>query len=313
MRFSITIDLKQKHPVILLKDSLTNCEAEIYSFGALLNKFTVPVNGKPINIIDGYSSVNDAADNIINGFRSAKLSPFTCRMNVGEYSFHERKYKIEKHYILPHAIHGIIFDAAYEVLATHADDTQASVGLRYHYRGTDNGYPFPYEILVNWKLEKDNRLCVKTTVLHHNQEAIFYADGWHPYFTLGTKVNECNLQFSSNTQIEFDETLIPTGKKTEDKRFENGAVLNDTFLDNCFELKGDDAKCVLSNHQLELTIQPDVATYPFLQVYTPPHRNSIAIENLSGTPDCFNNKMGLLELEPEKRYSFKTSYTIKIK
>ena len=313
MRFSITIDSSQKHPVIVLKDSLTNCEAEIYAFGALLNKFIVPVDGKKVNVIEGYSSVDDAVENITDGFKSAKLSPFTCRMNVGEYSFKEKKYKIEKHYIPPHAIHGIIFDAAYEILTTHADDLQAGVGLRYNYRGTDNGYPFPYEILVNWKLEKDNKVCVKTTVFHHNNEAVFYADGWHPYFTLGTSVDVCNLQFDTNIQMEFDETLLPTGKRLEDNRFEKEASMNGIFLDNCFELKKDDAKCVLSNDKLELTIQPDVATYPFLQIYTPPHRNSIAIENLSGAPDCFNNRLGLLELEPEKRYSFKTSYTLKIK
>ena len=53
--------------------------------------------------------------------------------------------------------------------------------------------------------------------------------------------------------------------------------------------------------------------YPYLQMYTPPHRNSIAIENLSGTPDCFNNGMGLMELAPGESARFVTRYKISAK
>jgi galactose mutarotase-like enzyme len=48
-----------------------------------------------------------------------------------------------------------------------------------------------------------------------------------------------------------------------------------------------------TNANFRLTIEPD-KEYPILQIYIPPHRNSIAIENLSGAPDNFNNKMGLV-------------------
>lgn len=312
MRFTIKIDANAKYPVITLTDSVSGCAAEIYAFGALLNKFTIPVNGQTVNTVQGFSSVDDVIENITNGFKSAKLAPFPCRMNLGEYLFQEKKYKIEKHYIPPHAIHGIIYDGVFEVIATHADEQNASVGLKYNYRGTDKGYPFAFELLVNWKLEKDNKLTVKTTVFHHNAHPIPYADGWHPYFTVGSGIDASTLQFSTDTMLEFDETLLPTGKKINDPRFVNGASMNGIFLDNCFELKGEHPFCTLSNDTLQLTIQPDAA-YPYLQIYTPPHRNSIAIENLSGAPDCFNNGIGLTLLQPEKHYSFSTSYTLKTK
>jgi len=45
-------------------------------------------------------------------------------------------------------------------------------------------------------------------------------------------------------------------------------------------------------------------------VYTPPHRKSIAIENLSAAPDVFNNKMGLQVLEPDEQATFATIYQI---
>jgi aldose 1-epimerase len=93
-----------------------------------------------------------------------------------------------------------------------------------------------------------------------------------------------------------------------------GRVLKDIFLDNCFELDHSKQQpyCKLSNSQLELLIEPD-KSYPYLQVYTPPSRDMIAIENLSAAPDAFNNKMGLLSLEPHAVADFSTTYILSAK
>lgn len=61
--------------------------------------------------------------------------------------------------------------------------------------------------------------------------------------------------------------------------------------------------------KVQLEIRPD-KQYPYLQIYTPPHRNSIAIENLSAAPDAFNNKMGLITLQPGENIIFTTTYKI---
>jgi aldose 1-epimerase len=58
-----------------------------------------------------------------------------------------------------------------------------------------------------------------------------------------------------------------------------------------------------------LYFYPD-RSYPYLQVYTPPHRRSIAIENLSAAPDAFNNGIGLISLGPEDSKAFQTRYRI---
>ena len=56
---------------------------------------------------------------------------------------------------------------------------------------------------------------------------------------------------------------------------------------------------------------PD-AGYPYLQIYTPPHRESIAVENLSGAPNCFNNKMGLLLLQSGHSQIFTVRYKVSV-
>ena len=60
---------------------------------------------------------------------------------------------------------------------------------------------------------------------------------------------------------------------------------------------------------VSLKIQPQ-SNYPFLQIYTPPHRKSIALENLSAAPDALNNKMGLTILGKNKSQKFITEYKV---
>ncbi|MCW3086818.1 MAG: Galactose-epimerase [Sediminibacterium sp.] len=315
MAFEVRTDHAGEYPVITLKDVATGCEAEIYAFGGLLNAFRIPVGGVLMNVVEGFSSPADARQNITSGFKSAKLSPFVCRMYQGSYRLGKKNYRIDKFYLGGHAIHGLLYDSIYEVTHSHADDRQACIQLEHQYRGTDQGYPFAYTVNLDWQLTGDaegNTLSVTTTVTLHHPESVPFADGWHPYFTLGGKLDEWTLQFDSDTKLEYDADLLPTGKTLHDERFLQGALLKDIVLDNSFVLKRTQHRapgCQLSNDHVKLTIQPD-ASYPVLQVYIPSHRQSIAIENLSGAPDNFNNKMDLLMLEPERPQTFITRYRI---
>lgn len=310
MRFNVSIKQDQSEPIIVLSDSTTGCTAELYAFGGLLNALTIPVNGKSFNCIDGFNTVEEAKNNITAAFKSAKLSPFVCRLSNGSYDLNEQKYTVKKNYLGAHALHGLIYDAVYTLGNTVASEESAAINLHYHYAKNDPGYPFTFDVSICWELCPFNLLNVTTTISHQNDQPIPFADGWHPYFTLGNSIDECTLQFDSDCQLEFDETLIPTGKKITDDRFLQKHSLAHIFLDNSYEL-APDGKCVFSNKQLQLTVLPD-KHYPILQVYTPEHRNSIAIENLSGAPDNFNNGIGLLMLVPNEVYQFKTSYQIEL-
>ena len=310
MAFNTIVDTTGLFPVITLTDSLSGTQAEIYSFGALLNKFSVKQNGGLVNIIDAFETQKDALQNIKDGYKSAFLSPFTCRMNEGKYAFAQKYYQVEKSFLGNHAIHGLTFDAIFTVEKTESTETSASVQLSYQYNRDDIGYPFRYSIIQVWKLELGNKLTVTSSVQHDNEHPIPYAQGWHPYFKLGETVDNCVFSFSTETHVEFDDTLLPTGKTFVDSRFTEGTLLKDIFLDNCFHLtEAKGATCTLQNDALKLTITPD-ASYPYLQIYTPPHRKSIAIENLSGAPDCFNNGLGLLTLQPNETTTFSTTYTL---
>lgn len=308
MRFKVAINQQQDHPVIHLADTSSGCTAEIFAFGGLLNAFHIPLHGTHFNCIDGFESVKEAEDKITTAFKSAKISPFVCRLQNGQYNYNGQSYTISKNYLGNHALHGLIYDAVYALDNITESEEAAAISMTYQYQKNDPGFPFEYTIRLLWELKPNNSLSVTTSINHQNEGPIPYADGWHPYFTLGGSVDQYQLQFDADTQLEFDTDLIPTGKKIKDKRFLQKHSLENIFLDNSFELIPG-GKCMLNNDQLLLEVVPD-QYYPILQVYTPEHRRSIAIENLSGAPNNFNNGIGLLMLLPNKQYHFKTCYQL---
>lgn len=312
MSFSVSINNKETFPVITLKDEGNNTEAEIYSFGALLNAFTATTKTGRKDIIDGFTSPADAKENITRAFKSAKLSPFVCRMNKGEYIFNNQKNKIQKFYLGEEAIHGLLYNAPFAITNTRNDKTKAFVELSYDYNNSNEGYPFSYSAKVIYTLHENNTLSIKTVVTNTGESDMPLNDGWHPYFQLGETVNDLQVQFNTSTMVEFDSHLVPTGKFSAYEKFETMQPFNDTALDNCFVLKDHlSPACIIKDESsgLQLTIEAS-ESYPYLQVYTPPDRKSIAIENLSSAPDSFNNGIGLIIVKPHEQITFATSYQI---
>ncbi len=299
---------------IVLRDENTGFKATIIpSAGGILNKMEVLHDGRMIDLVDGFKDAADWKANCTNGFKSAKLSPFVCRLYNSTYEWQGKRYLAEKFKLNGHAIHGLIYDADYSVEIAEASAFMAECKLLYRYKGTEPGFPFPFDINIRYRLEGNNRLTVITVVHNRSGQTIPMSDGWHTYFRIGESIDTATLQFNAKKQLEFNELLIPTGQTLRNKKWFKGAPLKDEFLDNSFVLKQDEPlpHCTLSDESvgLELYIYPDEA-YPYLQVYTPPHRKSIALETLSSAPDAFNNRIGLIELGPTDSKYFTTKYRI---
>lgn len=315
MAFSVETKTENGFKKIILKDNITQTSAEVIaSCGAILHAFTVFNNGHFINVIEQYSSAEDFADNVESkGFKSCKLSPFACRLKNASYQFGDKQYTVDKFLMGETAIHGLLYDAIFEVKQQEANDEKASVVLSFAYKGTDAGYPFYYDCNITYTLEKENILRLNTEIINKDKGLLPVQDGWHPYFTFGSKINELQLEFQSMEKVIFDEGLVPSGETISYNEFDSLKKIADIFLDNCFSLNFSECQplCVLrdSVQKLQIEIYPD-KSYPYLQLYTPPHRNSIAIENLSALPDAFNNGIGLITLAPQTKAIFTTTYKI---
>ena len=313
MPFEIIISTSEEQFIITLQDVATNTFAEIYAYGALLNKFCAVQDGETLNVIEGFSCPSEATEKITYFFKSAKLSPFACRVKNAAYTFGTKTHHLSKFSIQEDALHGLLFNAAFSIKEHNYDDTSASVILEYVYENKKEGYPFSYKCEVEYRLTAGNALTITTSVTNLNEQLMPVADGWHPYFNLGDSINDYQLEFQSKEMLEFA-NLIPTGKLIPYQEFGSLKKLGETVFDNCFTLNFAECQplCVLRNplKKVQVELWPS-SSYPYLQIFTPYYRNSIAIENLSAAPDAFNNSMGLKVLEPYETTVFSTTYKIK--
>jgi aldose 1-epimerase len=315
MSFSIRPIKEYQLDLINLTDESSGTSVSLLPrAGALLHAFAIRLkDGSMFNVIDHYQDAADVRKDLSRSFKGPKLSPFPCRIPNGTYELNGQEYQLKRLFADGTAIHGLIYDKPFKLLETSAGENDGSVLLEYTYNRDDAGYPFQYNCQVRYILHGGNDLEVITTVTNIDKTVIPMADGWHPYFKLGGKIDDWTMQFHSAAIVEFDERLVPTGHLVQYEEFNTARPIGDTFLDNCFTLKPGvvSAACELYNpaNGVRVSLFPD-DSYPYLQIYTPPTRDSIAVENLSGAPDCFNNKMGLLLLQPGHSQIFTVRYKV---
>ena len=314
--FSLKNKIENGFDIMVLADEDTGTIVEVIpACGAILHSFAVMHNKKLFNIVDSYASKKEFEHEMeAKGFKSAKLSPYVCRMKEGKYNYGEKNYKVNKFYLGADAIHGLIYDAPFTITSQQADKEMAVLELLYHYQGNDAGYPFIYDCKVVYELKKNNSLSITTTVTNKDKGMIPVCDGWHPYFSFGGSIDDKQLEFQSKEILEFDNSLIPTGKLIPYQEFGSLKKIGTALLDNCFTVNFAECQPLLVFRdpikKLQLEIYPD-KSYPYLQLYTPPHRQNLAIENLSAAPDAFNNGFGLISLPAGEQVSFVTTYQIR--
>ena len=311
---SVKTEQKDGWSIVVLEDEASGIKAEIIPIaGGMLNGLYIRTPDGEVNVVDGYSGYDDFRSTVHDSFRSAKLSPFVCRLNQSLYSWKGKSYKLDQKFVLNgSALHGILYDAPFDVIEKTSNDGICSVTLRYQYDGQFEGYPFPYNCTIRYSLEASGQLTIQTHLSNpvSAEYAIPISDGWHPYFQLGGKVDDAWLEIASDSMLEYDEHLIPTGNYLFNSDFYPGRRIGGVKLDNGFKLKENISPlCTLKTDRVCLEFV-SVKNYPYLQLYIPDHRNCIAIENLSAAPDAFNNGMGLTILEPGQKVDFEVSLRI---
>jgi aldose 1-epimerase len=302
--------------LVRLTDEHTGTEALILpEFGSLLHGFSIPLNGKSVNVIDHYGSRQEASSGIDKTFKSARLSPFVCRIARGQYRFQGKAFDLKHRFSDGSAIHGLLYDKAFTIKEEQETQEMATVAAEFTYRRMDPGYPFVYACEIRYTLMPGSILRIVSTITNQDEMVIPISDGWHPYFTLGGQVDDWIMHFDSTSMVAFDEELIPTGSLIPSDHFTEPRRIGSLFLDNCFVLNFSSGlpACELFNpeNKLKLAFFPE-RSYPYLQVYTPDHRSSIAIENLSSAPDSFNNQMGLILLGPGDSQRFAVQYQLSV-
>ena len=257
-------------------------------------------------IIDGYKKVAELKS--LAWGKSALLAPFPNRLKDGVYKFDGQSYQFPLNEENTHtAIHGFAMAKKMKVETWHCGEEEATVVCVYKDAGRRKAYPFPHHFRVCYQMKK-NTFSVKMAFKNAGKKPLPVGLGWHPYFQLGEDIGNHKLKLPKDflwKKIEIDEQMIPTGKQADFLDFQRATKIGDTVLDNCFLLQKNNPKA--TRFEIQLSYEKQTLTYwqklneghDYVQFFTPPQRNSLAIEPMSCNIDAFNNGNGLTILQPE--------------
>lgn len=236
--------------------------------------------------------------------KSGLLFPFPNRLAAGQYKWQGT------HYNFPindpttgTSLHGFGMDKSFRILRISTDEQQAGVACQYEYDGQFPSYPFPFNLRIDFSLDQAGNFEMEYRCWNMGENALPWGFGWHPYFQVDESVQHTQLKTPSLQMIGVDEQMIPTGKRYDFNEFVTGKPIGATVLDNCFVPASEDSTSLEIELQgkrgkLQYWQETGEEGMNYVQLFTPPGRQSLAIEPMSCNVDAFNNGDGLITLQP---------------
>ncbi|GGD06669.1 aldose 1-epimerase [Hyunsoonleella pacifica] len=239
-----------------------------------------------------------------NTYASSILFPFANRIKDGKYEFNGKTYQFKKNQAEEqNALHGLVFDKTFDVIHKETTKDKASVTLEYVEKNNSIGFPYTYTIRLEYVF-KQTGVDVKVSIENTDTKVFPFTLGWHPYFT-SANLFDSYMNFESSEKITLGPRNITTG--TTLNKNNNPLQIKDSFFDDCWILNSDSMMFKTPKYNLKFN---STGGNNFLQLYTPPRKNTIAIEPTTGVSDSFNNKIGLETLQPNETYNITWSLKI---
>ena len=259
------------------------------------------------NILDGYNTPEQLE--AAKWGKSVLLFPFPNRLDRGRYDWLGQTYQFPlNNAATENAIHGFVRSEAFEVEYVFLAKDHASILCSYTYEGGLDYYPFPFTLEVEYLIHDNGTFTLEAVCRNMHDRPIPIGFGWHPYFRLTDRADTHRMQLPACGKVEISDRMIPTGQRTGYSDFSRKKLVGDTFLDNCFQADQQTGTYALKLDGVggrRLSVKASARQFPYFQVFTPPHRESIALEPMSCNVDAFNNEQGLVTLEPDKEWKAK--------
>lgn len=206
---------------------------------------------------------------------SYPLVPFSNRIGHASLSWNGTNHPLVRNFgDEPHAIHGVGWQRAWEVL--EADERFAL--LSYQHK-PDGAWPFSFDTSQAFRLS-DHELVMTLSITNQSEDAAPVGLGWHPYFV---KRPGCHIAFAAAGRWEMDALKLPTHRTESSGIDEDCAPLN---VDHCYD--GWNGVLHLRDDRLHTRISSNLER---LVVFTNPAQACIAIEPVSHV----NNAISLME------------------
>lgn len=280
---------------ILTDEAGANYLAFVPGFGSCV--LELRLNG--VSLLDGYHTPAELEAN--RWAKNTVLFPFPNRLSDGAFTWDGMTYQFPiNEPISGTALHGFGQDKPMQAYDFKMDAAQARADCRYSDAGAQDYYPFPFTFSIHFVL-RQGALDIEMRFKNDGQADLPAGLGWHPYFTLAPKIDEMSMQMPDTELVGVDERMIPTGKKYPYNDFTTMRPIGATVLDNCFAIPVQDGKFEMvlagSAGTMRYWQETGLGKCNFVQVFTPPDRQAIALEPMTCSPDAFNNGEGLARLK----------------
>lgn len=301
--FAIARTLVGDLPTIRLMDAAHGaCVAIVPAFGGNVQALVLAKEGKSHALIHGNSTHDEFEANA--DYKGTLLLPFPNRVADGRYTFQGRPYQLPVNEpARGHALHGFFHQRPMREAGGNAGDTHAESILEHDYAGDVAGYPFPFRTRITHRLDGSG-YGMTTAVQNTGTTPMPFGAGWHPYFRIGTTVDELSLRLPAVREVKLNDRLLPVEPQPAAAYSTRAVKLNGLQLDALFQLEpgngiiATELRSAKEDLTLRLWQERGPGKYNYLCVYVPPHRGSIAIEPMSCATNAFNNGFGLITLQP---------------
>ena len=238
-----------------------------------------------------------------SSYAAAVLVPFVNRIDKGAYSFQGQTYQLKCNENERNAIHGLVYDCYFQLKDIQKQRDSVEINLEHVRQIPFEGFPFLFKTLLTY-IFADNQLSVEMQVENIGQVDLPCNLGWHPYCFIGNN-QDAKLELSAIDSFDTDEFGITCKSNYLGRKL----VLNlSDPLDHAFSLN-DNTVAVKTNERIIELQFPKGDNY--LQVYTPPDKEYVAIEPMTSISNSFNNGIGLQILKPNESISKKWILNIK--
>ncbi len=249
------------------------------------------------------------------------LFPFPGRLRDGRLEANGKTYQLPLNDATHrHAIHGFTPRNPWRVGATHTEADHASIeglfSLPRDLPAASGLWPSESTLSVTYSLFGD-RLAVDAKVTNEGNEPLPFGLGYHPYFRLpgvtDPDVGDHILQANTAKLWDVDADKVPTGKLLEVPEaidFRRPRAIGAAALDHVFTRDGGAEVAVLSHPRSprRLRIVADAA-FQDLVLFTPPHRQAVAIEPYTCSADAAHiANSGWRTLSPGEAWQGRVEY-----
>lgn len=239
-------------------------------------------------------------------FRGRILFPFNDRIPGGRYRWRGGSLELP---INSHddgsSLHGLVYARPFEEGGVSERDDgslllRLSTRLRPHEYA---GYPFDLSLELLYRLS-ERSFSLEMTARNRGDEEAPVAFGWHPYFTLGERIDHLLFTAACSDYVPVDGRLLPTGEHRTvagtPLDFRAGRRIGDAELDVALTAPRQGV-ARLSSETVSIALRLSGEAFRYLQLFTHPDRSSLAIEPVTAATNSFNlPALGLRTLQPRE-------------